>query len=289
VPLRPLAVGDVLAGAVGYIRANPLVTLGVTAAVAVVVQAVQLIVNLALPRIDPAALVRGRVDGLVGSLLGTAGSTLVGLVLGSVLTGILLVVLSRAVLGQRIGVGEAWGATARRVPGLLGLGILIGLVIAAIGVVLILVALVAAATGSGGAILLAVLLVLVAVAAIAYLGVLWAFAPAAYVLEPIGVTSALGRSGRLVRGSWWRTFGILLLAWLLITVPGVVVMGLFGAVTVGPPDASTMVRTAIASVVVTTFAVPFLTGVTGLLYVDQRIRKERLDLDLARSAGQPPR
>ena len=46
-----------------------------------------------------------------------------------------------------------------------------------------------------------------------------------------------------------------------------------------------MVRTAIAYVVVGTFATPFGVGVIGLLYVDQRIRKERLDLDLARSTG----
>ena len=46
-----------------------------------------------------------------------------------------------------------------------------------------------------------------------------------------------------------------------------------------------MIRTAIASLVVATFSSPFLTGIIGLLYVDQRIRKERLDLQFPRSAG----
>jgi Na+/serine symporter len=105
------------------------------------------------------------------------------------------------------------------------------------------------------------------------------------VLEPIGVTAALGRSARLVRGSWWRTFGILLLSGLLVVIPAIVVMGLFGALTVGPLDTAAMVRAVIAYAVVGTFATPFIAGVTGLLYVDQRIRKERLDLDLARSVG----
>jgi hypothetical protein len=222
-------------------------------------------------------------------VLGTVGSSVVGIALGSVLTGLLLVALSRAVLGQRIGVREAWQTVARRVPGLIGLGLLIGLVLGAIAAVMALTSLVAAATGSGRAILLSLLLFMVAMAAVAYLAVLWVLAPAAYVLEPIGVAAALGRSRQLVRGSWWRTFGILLLTWLVIAVPAGVVMALFGAISVGPPDTATMIRTAIASVVVATFLVPFLTGVIGLLYVDQRIRKERLDLELARSAGQPPR
>ena len=37
----------------------------------------------------------------------------------------------------------------------------------------------------------------------------------------------------------------------------------------------------LVSVLVTTFATPFLAGLTGLLYVDQRIRRERYDLQLA--------
>jgi hypothetical protein len=287
VPLRPLGVGDILAGAWGYIRANPLVTLGVTAVVMVVAQAVQLIVDLTLPQIDPAELARGRISGLVGSVLGTLGSSVVAIVLGAVLTGLLLVVLSRAVLGQRIGVQESWQAVARRVPGLVGLTLLITLAIGATAGVLFVIAFVAAATGSGAAIVLAALLVMVAVAAALYLSVLWVFAPAAYVLEPVGVTAALGRSRQLVRGSWWRTLGILLLTGLLVIVPAIIVMGLFGALSVEPPDAAMMVRTAIASVVVTTFATPFGVAVTGLLYLDQRIRKERLDLELVRSADQP--
>jgi hypothetical protein len=283
VPLRPLALGDVLVGAVGYIRANPISTLGVTAVLMVVAQAIQLIVELAVPRIDPADLAAGRIDGLAGSAAGTFLSAIVGIVLGAALSGLLLVVLSRAVLGQSLGVREAWHTVARRVPGLIGLTCLVALAVGVTAVVLVLVALVVAATGSGTAIAVAVLLVLVAMAGAAYLSVRWALAPAAYVLEPIGVTAALGRSGRLVQGSWWRTFGILLLSGLLVLIPAIAVLGVLGVFTFGPPDPDpgTAVRAAIAYVVVGTFATPFVTGVTGLLYVDRRIRQERFDLDLA--------
>ncbi|CAM5588344.1 Glycerophosphoryl diester phosphodiesterase membrane domain-containing protein OS=Streptomyces microflavus OX=1919 GN=Smic_29140 PE=4 SV=1 [Streptomyces microflavus] len=39
--------------------------------------------------------------------------------------------------------------------------------------------------------------------------------------------------------------------------------------------------------IVSTLVYPFLAGVMALLYVDQRIRREALDLDLARAAGLP--
>ncbi|TWF76765.1 hypothetical protein FHX44_112660 [Pseudonocardia hierapolitana] len=287
VPLRPLAVGDLLAGAVGYIRADPLPTIGVTAAVMVVTHVIQLIVELALPRIDPADLAEGRTGGLAAAAAGGFLSGIVGIVLGAALTGLLLVVLSRAVLGQRVDVREAWQAVAHRVPGLVGLTFLVALAVGAIAVVPVLIALVVGATGSGRMIALGVLLVLLAVAAAAYLSVRWVLAPAAYVLEPIGVTAALGRSSRLVHGSWWRMFGIMLLSGLIVVIPAVVVLGVFGALAPEPQDTGTLVRAAIAYIVVGTFVTPFVTGVTGLLYVDQRIRRERLDLELARYPSAP--
>jgi hypothetical protein len=70
-----------------------------------------------------------------------------------------------------------------------------------------------------------------------------------------------------------------------VGVPAIIVMGLFGVLTPESPDAAAMVRAAIASLLVATFSSPFITGIVGLLYVDQRIRKERLDLQFPRSAG----
>ena len=285
VPLGPLDVRTMLAGAVGYIRANPLATLGVSAAVMAVSEVVALIAELALQRTRPAALGAGRFGAPAAQTLVQLGSAAVAVALGAVLTGLLLVVLSRAVLGQRVGLRPAWQALAPRLPGLVGLMLLIGLVVVAIILVTALPALVAAATGSGAAIGLALVLLLVAVAGSAYLSVLWALAPAAYVLEPIGVMAALGRSRRLVHRAWWRTFGVLLLTALAVAVLAVVVMGLFGAITLGPPTVGTIVRSALATVVVGTFAVPFGTGVVGLLYIDQRIRRERFDVELARWAS----
>ena len=43
IPLRPLTLSDIFNGAVGYIRANPKATLGLTAIVVVVMQIITLI------------------------------------------------------------------------------------------------------------------------------------------------------------------------------------------------------------------------------------------------------
>jgi hypothetical protein len=288
VPLAPLGIGEILGGAVGYVRANPLPTLGVSAAVMVVTGAIQLVAELALPQPDPADLAAGRSGTFAVATLGQFGSAVAGLVLSALLGGLLLVVLSRAVLGQRIGLRAAWQAVAPRLPGLVGLSLLIGVIVGAIILVSVLPSLLVAATGSGRAISMGGLLVLAAVFVVAYLAVLWALAPAAYVLEPVGVVAALGRSRALVRGVWWRTFGILLVAGFVVAVPAVVVMGLFGSFSLESQGAGALVRTALALAVIGTFAAPFGTGVTGLIYVDRRIRRERFDVDLARMASGRP-
>jgi hypothetical protein len=288
VPLAPLGIGEILGGAVGYVRANPLPTLGVSAVVMVVTGVIQMVGELALPQPDPADLAAGRSGTFAVATLGQFGSAVAGLVLSALLGGLLLVVLSRAVLGQHIGLRAAWQAVAPRLPGLVGLSLLIGLIVGAIILVSVLPSLLVAATGSGRAISMGGLLVLVAVFAVAYLAVLWALAPAAYVLEPVGVVAALGRSRALVRGAWWRTFGTLLFAGFVVAVPAVVVMGLFGGFSLESQGAAALVRTALALAVIGTFAAPFGTGVTGLIYVDRRIRRERFDVDLARmSSGRP--
>ena len=36
-----------------------------------------------------------------------------------------------------------------------------------------------------------------------------------------------------------------------------------------------------------TIVIPFTAGITALLYIDRRIRREALDIELARAAGVP--
>ena len=57
-------------------------------------------------------------------------------------------------------------------------------------------------------------------------------------------------------------------------------LGRFGSI-----GARSLVITAIGSVIALTVTMPISAGVAVLLYIDQRIRREALDLELARAAG----
>lgn len=122
------------------------------------------------------------------------------------------------------------------------------------------------------------------------------------MLERQPILTSLRRSAKLVKGSWWRMFGMLLLTGVLIFVLTLIIAIPFGiiAVTVDSNGLSEflnsdatdfgwpfLIITGIGEVIVSTLAYPFTAGVMALLYVDQRIRREALDLDLARAAGVP--
>jgi hypothetical protein len=50
---------------------------------------------------------------------------------------------------------------------------------------------------------------------------------------------------------------------------------------------SYLIAVGIGAVIASTITFPIRAGVTALLYLDQRIRREALDLELARAAGVP--
>jgi hypothetical protein len=116
----------------------------------------------------------------------------------------------------------------------------------------------------------------------------------AYVLEGGTVGDALRRSRVLVKGAWWRTFGILLLAWVVVGFLTLVFFLTSVFVLATSPDTfgevggnltvTGHVVSALGSLLATTIATPVLSGATVLLYVDRRIRREGLDVILAETA-----
>ncbi len=214
---------------------------------------------------------------------------ILGLILGAILTGILFTVLHGALLGRRTDIGSAWKAALPKVPGLIGVSILLGLFFAVVAVVGFGLA-IGLGVGIGGGVgaVIGILLGIAALVLLVYVGVLLSLATAAYVMEDIGVIAALTRSRDLVRGAWLQVFGVLLVAVLVFGVLGGIlgaIAGLAGAAdtlsTGAVPGTGFSIAIGLASVVVTTFATPYFAGLTGLLYVDQRIRRERYDLQLA--------
>jgi hypothetical protein len=104
-----------------------------------------------------------------------------------------------------------------------------------------------------------------------YLLVRWYFVPQAVVIEGARGPGALSRSGQLVDGFWWRTFGLVLLASIAIAIPGLLVTTPFDAIADSTDRAVwAMVGTAVASSITT----PFVALYSTLLYYDLLARRE---------------
>ena len=144
------------------------------------------------------------------------------------------------------------------------------------------------ADGSGGAgsvgqVLLVVggLLTLAGTVIAVWLAVNWFCAAHAVVIEGKGPIAGLGRSWNLLRGSWWRIFGIGLVFVIVITVAAIVIsipIGIIGAIALaaGGGGFVASLAGAAASILITPFA--YIAGT--LIYFDLRVRKEGFDLDV---------
>jgi hypothetical protein len=107
-----------------------------------------------------------------------------------------------------------------------------------------------------------------------YLAVRWYFVPQSVVIEGARGQQALARSGLLVTGFWWRTFGLILLANVAIAIPGFLLLTPFTAVAESTDRA---VWALVGSAVTTSVTTPFVALYSTLLYYDL----------LARRAGGP--
>jgi hypothetical protein len=93
----------------------------------------------------------------------------------------------------------------------------------------------------------------------------WSLITQVIVAEHVGPIRALGRSRQIVRGQWWRTFGIFLAIALLSFLPTIV----FGRLT----SAGDAWLVALGAAVSGAIAAPFVAIAQTLLYADLRARK----------------
>jgi hypothetical protein len=285
IALRPLNIGDILDGAVTAIRKYPLLILGVSALVAVVSALLNLGASLWLlpdiqqvANLDPGTVTQAQAMDQALDLLGSSavvlGITLVITMLtGTFLSGFLTVVMGKAVLGRPVSFGDAVKELKSRFAPLLGVTVLYSLAVVA------------------GAILCLIPAIPVYV--------FFALASPALILERSTVGQAFGRSRKLVSGSFWRVFGILLLAFLIsllitivIGIPFNLGSGAFDSF-INPGDVAelstgAMILQSVGTIIAQTIVTPFVALVTVLVYIDQRMRKEGMDIELARAAGVTP-
>lgn len=306
IPLRPLGVGEILDGAVTTIRRNLGAMLGLSAVVAAVTQLLSTggLVWLFGDQVTEPDL--GLSDGdnnveaiehLSAAIPGVIIGAFVTMIATVFLTGVLTVVVGQAVLGRRLSAREAWHQAKGRLLRLLGLTFLYLLVwLSPLFALFAVVVLVAVADISGALIILAVLAALVCCV---WLYVRYALSLPALMLEtsearggaPIRVVESLRRSARLVRGSWWRVFGILVLITFIVWLIGQVVAvpfglsGVIGGGAFGGSAFTWFALNALAGMIAATITAPFSAAATALLYIDRRIRREGLDIELARVAG----
>ncbi|WP_432024567.1 hypothetical protein [Streptomyces parvus] len=307
IPLRPLSLGEILDGSVSALRAHWRTALGFSLTVSVITQiAVILMQRYLLPEptsIDPnatgAEALRQTADSARSTLISLAPVSLLSMIATLFTASVVTVIISRSVLGRPTTLADSWAEARPRVLPLLGLTMLVAVIMAAIMAVGIGPGLL---LGSEAGAALAFLGFAAACVVMLWLNVSFALAAPALMLERQSIVAALRRSAKLVRGAWWRTFGILALTYLLtflltflVSIPftaiaviadGTEVSDFFGATapSVGWPF---LIVTGIGEVIVSTLIYPFVAGVMALLYMDQRIRREALDLDLARAAGLP--
>jgi hypothetical protein len=113
-----------------------------------------------------------------------------------------------------------------------------------------------------------------------YLAVRWTLTVAAMMAEDIGPIRGIGRSWNLVRGRWWRTFGILLVVGIMQSVIGYALGFFFGLIAVALTSGDVQLAVvAVGSTILGALVSPITTIAVVLLYFDLRVRKEGLDLD----------
>ncbi|AIR98727.1 glycerophosphoryl diester phosphodiesterase membrane domain-containing protein [Streptomyces glaucescens] len=308
IPLRPLGVGEILDGAVSTMRTHWRTVLGISLTVAVVIEViVVLLQGLVLNDYadtdalgDPSATVDELAQAMGDAML-TSGVLFVISLIGTVAaTALLTTVTSRAVLGKPVTTGEAWRDARPQIAKLFGLIFLLLLIAVGVGFAGALpgILVIWAGGGSGGA-ALAVFGSLAGAVLALWLMIRFSLASPALMLEKQSITKAMSRSAKLVRGSWWRVFGIQLLATVIANIVAAIVVipftflaaavggdGIGGFVDgTGDFGWTFLVVSGIGSVIGSMITFPITAGVTVLLYIDQRIRREALDLELARAAG----
>ncbi|MFF3890146.1 hypothetical protein [Streptomyces sp. NPDC001914] len=314
IPLAPLGVDHILGGALGTMRryAKPLFGVAVAGVLimATLTLGLQVLAYLSTEKqLDRMTAAPRSIDATdLRAVLIAFGSAwavgmLITLVASSFVQASASATLQDAVLGRRVQFGAVWRRAWSRTPSVLGVTLLMGLFMAIPMALFALMffAMMMTAVLNGEPLIpagLALLLLLIAAPLTLWLLVRFSFAPAAAVLEGASPVTALRRSARLVRGAWWRTFGITLLAALITIIVSIVVNVPFRLAMPTPqpytpptqtnvsvseiyvqmlPDLGpALVLSVVASAVAQLFFMVFMPLVTSLLYIDQRIRREGL-------------
>lgn len=295
IPLRPLSIGDIMTGALEYVRADPKAVITISASIGVAAAFLQLLfvaVNTGdittLLNADPNAITP---EELLSALVPIFAVLVASGVLSGFLqvlgTGMLTHVVGRAVIGTRTSASEAWHLVRPQLWRLIAATILVGIVVFLGVLIPLLPGIVVLATGN---IAVGASLTLIGSIPATVLAIWFTFglvlSTPALALEDLSPIHALKRSWKLVKGAFWRTLVIVFIGSIVGQAVGSILASPFALVGAsGEISTLTVFATAIAGMVTVLVALPFVAGVTALVYIDRRIRTEDLASKLAASAG----
>lgn len=316
IPLRPLSVGEILDGSFTAMRWNPkaiLIPSGIVAAVTGVMLAAAMYlvgrdflgnVSISQPNGPPShaqASAMGAAAVAAFAVFGAYG--IVSFIGNAILTGFLTGVIGQAALGRKETLASAWRSTRSRIGPVIAALLLAGLFVGlgwsvAIGLsVGIGVALGAGAHLAPAGVLLGVACGIAATVFAVMVAIRWSLIIPVVVLERAGPVRSMGRSWRLVRGSWWRVFGILLLTEFIVSVAATLLRAPFefggggfpGTQGSGSVSVAGAILIGVGAIISSAVTAPLLAGAVVLLYTDLRMRREGMDIALqATAAGDGP-
>ena len=316
--LRPLNIGEILDAAFRRYRAHLVTFLGITALLQVPMLILQVLIQHVLnggALLDVALYSTGGarsssvspfngfpIRALIAIYLAAFGlSMLQYLVVYNLLNGALAQAIARSFRDEPVAILDAyrigWRAffslvVASLVPLLTSLLVLIPIIAAAFAVGIGL-----AARGQNAATLTAVVAVLVGsvialalLCGAAFLYVRLLFATQAVVFERCGPIQALRRSWNMTRGAFWRTLLIVVLmatlTYLVSSLPALVV----NLVLTFTGGTGNLLRNSLITTLITQvgiiLALPLQLCTYTLLYYDQRVRREGLDIELRAQIGE---
>jgi len=310
IPLRPLTFGTLLGATFQVLRRNPRPTFGFALVVTGIINVatygiVGLVAFFAFSRVqfatstdDQDAIAAGAVALVLLSALVPAALAIVGT---AIVQGVISLEVARGTLGERLRLPGLWRAAKGRIGALIGWSALISVaLLLAIAIIAVAIALIVAFGGVAGivvGVLLGFLFAAVFIAAAAWLGTKLSLVPSVLMLERLPLRAALARSWSLTTGSFWRVLGTLLLVSVIVNIATSIIttplqlFASFGATLINPNGDTTgylvtagilAVVTVIVSAVFGAIAAVVQGSAPALIYIDIRMRKEGLDLELQR-------
>ncbi len=308
-PLRPFTFGEILAAPYRALRKNPRPTFGASLvfqgiSVVLILLVIGGVAGAGFARIDAAADSAAADEIASGVVVSTFAAALIpvafSVIANALMQAIVALEVTRQLLGEKQRFRQLWARAKGRAWAVVGFTALFGVAFAIVITVLLVLVVAISLLGPDAAalsILLFLVLGLAVTVAAAWLGTKLAFVPSAMVVERLPLGRAIARSWTLTNGSFWRIFGTLLLVLVILNIASsIVTTPIQLAFTIGLPLAAptgdTDALLAVTAVVTVLYLVTALvvgaivliiqSSTTALLYVDQRMRREGLDLDLVR-------